>query len=208
MNHIGILFACIVLIQTGSLGGSCVSFIGPGMVYLGVNGDAFQELCRKMVENWNHQHNDKKEADGPSQSNQPVEMELPVVGDADQRIPNGTPTAEPTGPVDLPLAGERRVIAATDGVGSFSKPFWWYLGGFPIWWAIASTGSNGMRERLSSAAEGHGDATAEGHIDIENEKYLPTKGGYCMAVFFIIFGIVAAVAGVVSNLVLQFAPLA
>ena len=203
MNHIGILFACIVLIQTGSLGGSCISYIGPGMVYLGVNGDVFQELCHKMLENWNHLQEDKKRVDGHLQSNQPVEMELPVAGDAEQA---GTPSAEWTGPVDLPLAGERRVIAATDGVGSFSKPFWWYLGGFPIWWAIASTGSNGMRERLSSAAEGYWDATAEGHKDIENEKYFPTKGGFCLAVFFIMFGVVAAVAGLVSNLVVQFAP--
>lgn len=199
-----------VLSITGSLGGSCIAYIAPGLVYLGVNGEAFQDLCRSMARNWNHKHDDKIEKDAPLEG--AGELELPVAGDADQRMAgngDGENEAGQPGPSDLPVAGEKRTLTMQP---DFRKPCWWYLGLFPIWWAIASSGRMGMREKLgdtvearSSSPEGAGDDpdTTE-HVDVLGDEYPPTKGGFCMAIFFIIFGVLGVVVGLVSNIAVQF----
>ena len=174
-----------VLSITGSLGGSCISYIAPGMVYFGVNGDAFLDMCSRIVCKYA-----KKDSNG--------QIELPVAGDADQKIANSSQPAE------LPVAGEQRTIITTPSL-SGPKPCWWYLGLFPVWCAIARQGSKGMKNKLESVAEDH--ENAEDGVDViaNDDDYKPSGSGFCMAVFFIVFGIVGVVAGIVSNIAVQYA---
>lgn len=198
-----------VLSITGSLGGSCIAYVAPGLVYLGINGEAFQDLCRSMARNWSHKHDDTIEKDAPQEG--AGELELPVAGDAGQRMAengNGETDAQQPGPADLPVAGEKRTLTIMQP--DFAKPFWWYLGLFPIWWAIASSGRMGMQEKLGNAVEAHPSSSPEEgadvdpdtteHVDVLGDEYPPTKGGFCMAIFFILFGVVGLVVGLVSNI--------
>ena len=41
-----------VLSLTGAIGGSCISYIGPGLVYLGVNGDELLCFIGNWVDRW------------------------------------------------------------------------------------------------------------------------------------------------------------
>jgi len=41
-----------VLSLTGAVGGSCISYIGPGLVYLGVNGEAFLDKVGSWLDGW------------------------------------------------------------------------------------------------------------------------------------------------------------
>mmetsp|Transcript_13183 Transcript_13183/g.28605 ORF Transcript_13183/g.28605 Transcript_13183/m.28605 type:complete len:606 (+) Transcript_13183:60-1877(+) len=174
-----------VLSITGSLGGSCISYIAPGMVYFGVNGDAFLDMCSKLVSKYV-----KKDSNG--------QIELPVAGDSDQKIADESQQAE------LPVAGERRTIMTTSSL-SGRKPWWWYIGLFPVWCAIARKGSKGMKSKLENVAEDH--ENAEDGVDViaNDDDYKPSGSGFCMAVFFIIFGIVGLVAGIASNIAVQYA---
>uniref|UniRef100_A0A7R9ZBJ0 Amino acid transporter transmembrane domain-containing protein n=1 Tax=Pseudictyota dubia TaxID=2749911 RepID=A0A7R9ZBJ0_9STRA len=202
-----------VLSITGSLGGSCIAYVAPGLVYLGVNGEAFQDICRSMALNWSHKHDDKIDRDAPPEE---AGLELPVAGDANQRMAatnngDGENGAQQPGPADLPVAGEKRTLSMQP---DFAKPFWWYLGLFPIWWAIASSGRMGMQEKLGNMAETQqppspeegapADEDTTDHVDVLGDQYPPTKGGFCMAIFFILFGVLGVIVGLLSNIAAQF----
>ena len=49
-----------VLSITGALGGSCIAYFGPGMVYLGVNGESFLLFASELLNKWGErqQHKD------------------------------------------------------------------------------------------------------------------------------------------------------
>ena len=77
------------------------------------------------------------------------------------------------------------------------KPIWWYLFAFPIWCRICEIACEGMEKRLN---------TDQYKPDLSNEDILlppPTNRDFLMAIFFIVFGLVALVAGLVSNVVVQ-----
>jgi len=59
-----------VLSLTGSLGASCIAYIAPGLVYIGVNGEEFMQWCTGSIRT--------KDAGGAG----PGDVELPVVGDS------------------------------------------------------------------------------------------------------------------------------
>jgi len=175
-----------VLSITGSLGGSCVAYIAPGLIYLGINGTEFLQWTSSLLKN----HRNK----GSSRATSAGDIELPVVGDAAAVMPESTDSSEPD------LTG--------------SKPWWWFVCGFPIWVGIASTGESTMRERLEqydndfqgipSPSEGQA-SNIEGTIEEEMDKdvFTPVKKDYIMSMFFVVFGAVAAVAGLVSNIYVQ-----
>ena len=85
---------------------------------------------------------------------------------------------------------------------------WWWLLGFPIWYGIAYNGMQGMQKLISE--ENHEtcfqlhDVTAAnaGPSQEENGEALPDPQGfdYLVAIVFIIFGVVALVAGLTSNI--------
>jgi len=180
-----------VLSITGALGGSSIAYIAPGLVYLGVNGESFLDWCSKRLAQG-------KKA-GSSASNRGGEVELPMAGDADQKIAEDEPAH-----VELPVAGEQRTMVSERPLDG-PKPFWWYLGLFPLWCAIANKGSKGMSTKLALVAEDEIDSEDGIDVNVSDGDYQPSPSGFCMAIFFIIFGIVAGVAGIVSNVFVQYA---
>jgi sodium-coupled neutral amino acid transporter 11 len=71
-----------VLSLTGSLGASCIAYIGPGLVYFVINGDDFLSLCAILLEEAGY----KEKTAGAN-------MELPIAGDA--QAPLATPMKDP-----------------------------------------------------------------------------------------------------------------
>lgn len=151
-----------VLSITGSIGGSCVAYIGPGLAYLGVHGERFIEYTDMLL--------GKKTHVDPN-------VELPVAGDANATM------SETYGQTDYEC-----------------KPFWWYLLGFPIWRAIASSGAMGMKMRLDQFEEDHPGILS---TSLTGEVVGPITRDYYMSMFFISFGVVAGLVGVASNVYVE-----
>jgi sodium-coupled neutral amino acid transporter 11 len=184
-----------VLSITGSLGGGCISYLAPGLVYLGVNGDAFLSYAYGLI----RKNENPDVTDG----------DLPVAGDTEQKMGS-------TG--ELPVAGSRinaNIQAEPE------KPLWWYLFLFPVWVKIASSGSNNMRKKLSEQTESgevsspysahatppasptENSNTDSAYSYSSEDVMMPNRWDYCMSIFFILFGILAAIAGVTSNIYVQ-----
>jgi sodium-coupled neutral amino acid transporter 11 len=155
-----------VLSITGSLGGSCLSYIAPGLVYLGVNGDAFLEFIAAKL-------NDKARKTAPAAG------DLPVEGDANANMQTTAPST----------------------IQDASKPWWWYPTLMPMWVNIATTGAQGMKQRIAAFEQEHGVSSGTGGEGVETIG--PCKRDYYASIFFICFGILAAVAGIVSNIYVQ-----
>ena len=155
-----------VLSITGSLGGSCVSYIAPGLVYLGLHGEEFLALITGTLD----------EHRGGSSNG---DIELPVAGDANtvMQAPQVTATYK-----------------------ELSKPWWWFPLLMPIWCAIASTGSTSMREKLARAQFAQ---TNFRDSLIDEDDLLATRRDFCVAIFFVVFGVVAVTAGILSNVYVQ-----
>lgn len=81
------------------------------------------------------------------------------------------------------------------------KPWWWYPTLMPLWKWIATTGSQGMKQRLSALEAENGSFDGRGSPEIET--ILPTRGDYYLSIFFIVFGAISCVAGLVSNFIVQ-----
>jgi sodium-coupled neutral amino acid transporter 11 len=153
-----------VLSITGSLGGSCLSYIAPGLVYLGVNGDAFLEyMAAKLVRH--------KTASAAG--------DLPVEGDAQANMQTAAPST----------------------IQDASKPWWWYPTLMPLWVRIATMGAQGMKQRIAAFEQEHGISSGTGGEDVETIG--PCKRDYYISMFFICFGILAAVAGIGTNVYVQ-----
>ncbi len=103
---------------------------------------------------------------------------------------------------DLPVDGNSdREISnySSDEIEAGCKPLWWYIFGFPLWCSIASYGESNMRDRISR--EGNNTVTPQ---DVNEEDILiPNGKEFCIAIFFVIFGVVAVIAGIGSNIYVQ-----
>lgn len=160
-----------VLSVSGSLGGSLLSYVAPGMVYLGVNGDSFLAYMANLVDSR------QKKSSKPDASN--GDIELPVVGDANQVMRTEAPPSYPTG----------------------SKPWWWFPTLMPIWCALASAGAMSMRNRMTPGENQTSPRQQEGVEEVE--VIHPNPRDYWISIFFIVFGVVGVVAGLGSNIWVQ-----
>jgi hypothetical protein len=106
--------------------------------------------------------------------------ELPIEGDATANMGTVAPSTKPTG----------------------RKPWWWWPTLMPLWVRIATSGSEGMNDRLSAFDSQHGPADHPEHSS-GKEVIGPCKRDYLFSIFFIFFGVVAMVAGVFSNVYVQ-----
>ena len=68
----------------------------------------------------------------------------------------------------------------------------------PSWCALASAGSNGMKNKLPDDSHIH--ATTE---EDEGDVLHPSPRQYVIAIFFIVFGTIGMVAGLLSNIYVQ-----
>ena len=203
-----------VLSITGALGGSCISYIAPGFVVLGVNGEAFLKHCEEMLADYRRRKTNKSMT---NHSDVVGDIELPVAGNSKRVMSDGSGgihnNNDDDTELDLPVEGNK-IIMTTSPSGP--KPIWWYLLGYPLWCWIATKGSEGMKRKLS--APDIYDGTTDTNQTAENQALssnmnmndeladavvVPTKGEFRMAIFFISFGILAAVAGLSSNIWVQ-----
>lgn len=164
-----------VLSLTGAVGGSCISYIGPGLLYLGVNGEDFLDMVGGWVDGWRRA---RGHATCSKKTDEVSEGDLPVEGNA-----------------SLEMSQEVGKFSY-ESIVSGSKPCWYYLGLFPIWTSIANRGHIHMQKKVAVATA----ATRGGVVD-ESKEVLPppSKSDFGVCLFFILFGIVSAVAGVLSN---------
>ena len=71
----------------------------------------------------------------------------------------------------------------------------------PLWVHIATTGSQGMKERLAALEREHG--TLDIQAISTTDTIFPKRGGYFLSIFFITFGVVSCVAGLLSNFIVH-----
>ena len=157
-----------VLSITGSLGASCIAYIAPGLVYLGVHGSHFLQ--------WADGGDGRHKSDGESENN----VELPVVGDASARMTHSAPSSPPS----------RR------------RPWWWWLLGMPLWVAMAQRGARGTREFITGWDREHGPPENTDAATAATLVY-PNRRDYCISITMMVFGIVAATCGLLSNIYVQ-----
>ena len=171
-----------VLSLTGAIGGSCISYIGPGLMYLGVNGEDFLNALWGRIDGWRRVKGHKSSCN----SGGVTEEDLPMDGNASLEIDASRPTNS-----------YERIVSGG------SKPLWYYLGLFPIWCAVANKGAVQMKKKIDAAYDLTGISAKNAPGDRSMLLPPPTTKDYSIALFFIVFGVISAVAGVVSNVYVQ-----
>jgi sodium-coupled neutral amino acid transporter 11 len=156
-----------VLSITGSLGASCIAYIAPGLVYLGVHGGHFLQWVDPESSAMGH-----KTDDPPGSADC---VELPVVGDAAARL-------------SVPSSMPRR-----------RRPCWWWLLGLPLWVALAQRGDRGLREFVRDWDRQHGTPEPLPEAVLVH----PRRREFGISIFMMVFGFVAAVCGLLSNIYVQ-----
>ena len=170
-----------VLSLTGSLGASSIAYIAPGLVYFGLNGDTFLEWTGDYLRRNGYSTGSIHVGGG--------EVELPVMGDSTAKM-------QTISDVALEHANTR-------------KPWWWWPSLMPIWTALASRGSLGTKRFFADMGidtdfpPNHEPNYIEVRVDGNGETAHPTREDFCYSVVFIVFGVIAAVAGVLSNIYIQ-----
>jgi sodium-coupled neutral amino acid transporter 11 len=169
-----------VLSMTGSIGASSIAYIAPGVVYFGLNGDTFL--------NWTGDYLRRNGYYSTQRTNEAGDIELPVVGDSSAKIQASVETLHPS--------------------NFFQVPWWWYPALMPIWVALASRGSRGCKQFFAGMGieETVQPSEASAYMEAEfqdDETVFPSKRDFCYSIVFIIFGVIAAVAGVCSNIYVQ-----
>jgi hypothetical protein len=214
---------------TGAIGGCCLAYIGPGLAYLGVNGDAFLEwMVSIVIHNTRQQHYSV-----PTTTTGPDE--LPLEGDSTAHTMHfSIPSSSAMQGTTTASLSPQQQLAMHVG-----RPWWWYLTLMPLWIKVAIYGSKGIHDRLAAFddedqyvrpvsplplqeeyRDNNTDTTNNNNnnnnIDnltggtmkmmiptmtttTTNEIIPPCKRDFIFSMFFIFFGIIAMVAGVVSN---------
>jgi sodium-coupled neutral amino acid transporter 11 len=112
-----------VLSVTGAIGGSCLSYIGPGAVYIGIHGAALIKMANDF---WKL---------GPRRPRQ-------LTGGDPERLPlqADTTTSATNGHDAIPTT--TRTIYEEDAILiRFAKSILWYVFGMPVWYAMAKVGA-------------------------------------------------------------------
>jgi sodium-coupled neutral amino acid transporter 11 len=108
------------------------------------------------------------------------------------------------GGVELPVAGDATAELQTESRASASfarsrtiHPWWWYPALMPMWTAVASKGALGTKQFVETYHAGQ---------DIKSESapvIRARKRDLIWSIVFIVFGVVAATLGLVSNIVFE-----
>mmetsp|Transcript_12689 Transcript_12689/g.35915 ORF Transcript_12689/g.35915 Transcript_12689/m.35915 type:complete len:615 (+) Transcript_12689:220-2064(+) len=201
-----------VLSITGAVGGCCLAYIGPGLVYLGVHGEDFLQRLANRILTLN---TSKPMISSAAEA----EANLPIEGDATAQISSENSP--------LPAVDPRQVFSK-EYISGYKKPWWWFVLGMPLWVKVALKGSAGMAERLlvldeeeyrltspisENATDSSGDKQQKVTLDHSPPAVIngndtadivePSLVDYGFAIFFVIFGAIALVAGLASNVYVQ-----
>jgi len=179
-----------VLSITGAVGGGCISYLAPGVIYLAVNGEAFLSSVSNLLQNKSR-----------TMTNETLvtDSDLPVAGDSTQVM---SASENAMGGIGLPIAGSR--VMATNQSHEGPKPLWYYIGGFPLWCKIASTGKINITQMVDDNVTGEITNSNPQGNELDNEDTMvPSTSEYCTAIFFILFGVLSLVAGLTSNIWMQ-----
>ena len=159
------------------------------MVYLGINGDSFLEYILCILKTHQGYYYDKASLRSPKGD-----------GDGDYVTMNDDDT-------------KNNVVVDHDeaAIWAGNKPWWWYPLGMPVWIKVATTGFESMKERLENMEQQGLELQQQQQqqqqqhriIQDETETIVPFKGDFYMSIFFVVFGLIACVAGLVSNLLVQ-----
>ena len=106
---------------------------------------------------------------------------------------------------DLPVEGGARAHTEMQVVPSSlggAKPWWWIPLLMPIWVNVATKGAKGMNERLTELGLCHG-LLSRRDEQASYETVPFRKRDAIFSIFFILFGITALVAGIMSNIYVQ-----
>ena len=183
-----------VLSITGSLGGAFLCYFSPGMVYLGVYGEEFLQSTEQLLDSYHGGKLFKRKQQKNKSNSHVTKDDLPMDGTANVWL-NTHDHQNPSSSIELPIAGDSSQVLVTFPKATQSKPIWWYIGLFPFWCFIARVGKSNMNKKCSSAA------TLSQSSDILGDiSKPPTCCDFLYAMVFITFGIISAVAGVVSNI--------
>lgn len=174
-----------VLSITGSLGASCIAYIAPGMVYIGVNGGHFIQ----WVEG-------KASEDIDVTDVAIKDTELPIVGDATARISSTS---------SLSYHASSPTSVNEYRQGRARRPFWWCFVGMPLWMAIAKRGERGTREYMAHFDRENMTNTHANNDDTNSSINIvqPKYRDYYISIFMIQFGVLAVVCGLVSNIYVE-----
>lgn len=126
-----------ILALTGAVGGSCLSYIGPGIIYLGVHGERFLELARKAFGNVSEISNQTEQ--GLEEGTIASET-TPLVGEI-LRQPDNSTQLNPNG-----IENDDIVVC---GVWNH---FVWFVIGMPIWCFVARIGKSYLHEHVTEMA--------------------------------------------------------
>jgi len=210
----------IVLSVTGAIGGSCLSYLGPGAVYLGIHGDAFLALVTKY---YNCNNNGTKfmlcfpQTDTASDSNDDnhyTKYYHSSSGKNDNHIDNehsplllSSKTNTTTEEEEKNTTMDRNTLQPIfqnchNVIGILS----WYMLAMPIWCWIAHTGRTHRRSACASNNNDvHQNIDEEIQIQKANNKnnntalvVLPRWNDYLLAITYMLIGIVALIAGLIS----------
>lgn len=218
----------MVLSLTGSTGSSSIAFVGPGLAYLGINGELLLTWTNKFFYRKDMIPVELTNDDG-------VEEVEPSV--SHHYFNNDSISVASTTDDDLDLVLSCGEAASQDNVENTRTPnlvsrfllllLWWCLG-FPIWTKIAQKGAANTFKFLHDFHRTDDDSptsknnqsradffesldhrasipqTTDNDNDPQQEQQIaisinPTAWDFFMSIVFLCFGVVAVVAGVASN---------
>ena len=116
-----------VLAITGTVGGSCLSYLGPGVIYLGVHGERFLTLARQAF-------GGRNTSTGESD-------------DDEEKIMETTPLV--TGKSGNGKTGENHDTVEVVGVWNCMM---WYITAMPLWCAVARFGKVRLQDHITEMA--------------------------------------------------------
>jgi len=155
-----------VLAVTGAIGGSCLSYLGPGLVYLGIHGGRFLELieqsCFSSMLKPSSEESDISSAKKANQTSSHAVETTPLVSG---KKPNPTEEAQDKG------TENEKESYIMYGI----KVVVWYASGFPLWCYIARWGKNGLTQHVHDLALKSPHPIRIG--DVEYSKVLVGRGG-------------------------------
>ena len=179
----------IVLSIVGSITASTLAYIAPGMLYLGCHGQTFLRLVRPLASPLLSQAsgdtattNTTRDYQGNASESQPLLVSVSRTMSTTTTDQSNNAGMDETGRED------RTFCVSCIPTGSLS----WYLFGMPLWCGIAEWGSEQLRDLGKDVLSYNGDDDDNGRINV------PTMRDFGVAIGFMLFGMLAFVAGLTS----------